>query len=92
MKYLLGIKHLLQEQGKENTTIQNQIKRDDKSRLQRTRSSVPRILTLTTRDINEIIGYKDMLFALYEVYGKQNNLKFDMNVLNKYQFNNILFE
>ena len=75
MKYLLGIKHLLQEQGKENTTIQNQIKRDDKSRLQRTRSSVPRILTLTTRDINEIIGYKDMLFALYEVYGKQKHLK-----------------
>ena len=31
---------------------------------------VPRMLTVTTRDINEIMRYKEMLFALYEVYGK----------------------
>ena len=46
------------------------MKQKEKPKVRQSRSTVPRILTVTTGDINEILEYKDIIFALYEVYGK----------------------
>ena len=59
----------LQVERKEIVTTLNKTKLNDQTAQKHRKSTVPRMLTLTTRDINGILGYKEMIFALYEVYG-----------------------